>query len=319
MPMIINDDDAEADIHIRPVNDNTQSSSSNFNSNPKPAPRTKSHPLASEIRVPFSYSPSPDGTDENLLILLHGLGDTHIPFGKLGQALKLPQTATLALRAPSLIPFLPNAFQWYPSFDPLGESLPLAAQNPTDALTLLLSVLEYLTGTTGGRPAWPANRIHLFGFAQGGTIAAEACLAWSRQQAKRAQEGGRSPQSLGSLITVSGPLLSFPTTAPCLTPVLFFHRPLKGTQSMSLRDLKRGFISVREVAGASQVKADGDEGEDISMPRGQPEWEPIMRFWSEQLARRSAWAGAEMGGDTGLYEVVKGGERVTVPRTGTAK
>lgn len=28
------------------------------------------------------------------------LGDTHIPFSKLGRSLKLPQTATLAIRAP---------------------------------------------------------------------------------------------------------------------------------------------------------------------------------------------------------------------------
>lgn len=37
-------------------------------------PRTKVAPKTSSIRVPFTYSPSDDGTDENLLILLHGLG-----------------------------------------------------------------------------------------------------------------------------------------------------------------------------------------------------------------------------------------------------
>ena len=52
------------------------------------------------ILVPFSYTPSDDGVDENLLILLHGLGDAHVPFANLGKQLKLPQTATLALRAP---------------------------------------------------------------------------------------------------------------------------------------------------------------------------------------------------------------------------
>ena len=92
----------------------------------KPTPRVKTPPAADAIPVPFVYSPSDDGTDENLLILLHGLGacphftiplilisiililillylstgDTHVPFGKLGKQLKLPQTATLALRAP---------------------------------------------------------------------------------------------------------------------------------------------------------------------------------------------------------------------------
>ena len=59
-----------------------------------------SPPNKNAIPVPFSYNPSEDGVDENLLILLHGLGDTHVPFANLGKQLKLPQTATLAIRAP---------------------------------------------------------------------------------------------------------------------------------------------------------------------------------------------------------------------------
>lgn len=61
---------------------------------------THSPPRESAIPVPFSYTSSDDGVDENLLILLHGLGDTHVPFANLGKQFKLPQTATLALRAP---------------------------------------------------------------------------------------------------------------------------------------------------------------------------------------------------------------------------
>lgn len=37
-------------------------------------PRVKTPPKSSAISVPFVYHPSDDGTDENLLILLHGLG-----------------------------------------------------------------------------------------------------------------------------------------------------------------------------------------------------------------------------------------------------
>lgn len=38
------------------------------------APRVKPPPSKDAIPVPFDYAPSDDGTDENLLILLHGLG-----------------------------------------------------------------------------------------------------------------------------------------------------------------------------------------------------------------------------------------------------
>lgn len=37
-------------------------------------PRVKRPPQSTAIPAPFDYSPSDDGTDENLLILLHGLG-----------------------------------------------------------------------------------------------------------------------------------------------------------------------------------------------------------------------------------------------------
>ncbi|KAJ8700751.1 hypothetical protein PTI98_003747 [Pleurotus ostreatus] len=81
----------------------------------------KPPPEESAIPVPFSYTPSDDGIDENLLIFLHGLGDTHKPFSKLGRQLKLPQTATLSIRAPEKIPFLyEEAYQWYTSFDGFG-------------------------------------------------------------------------------------------------------------------------------------------------------------------------------------------------------
>ncbi|KAG8916516.1 hypothetical protein FRC01_003018 [Tulasnella sp. 417] len=70
------------------------------------SPKVKPHPKSGEIPLEFTYFPSDDGTDENLLILLHGLGDTHVPFAKLGKSLKLPQTATLALRAPEHGPML---------------------------------------------------------------------------------------------------------------------------------------------------------------------------------------------------------------------
>ena len=44
------------------------------------APRTKKAPKLSAIPVPFVYDASDDGTDENLLILLHGLGAYSLPF-----------------------------------------------------------------------------------------------------------------------------------------------------------------------------------------------------------------------------------------------
>ena len=99
--------------------------------------------------------------------------------------------------------------------------------------------------------------------------------------------------SFGSIITVSGPLLSFPSLSPSPTPLLAVSRPPPSELTLTPNDvlaLKRGFQVMRE------VKYEGQSG---GMPESQAEWEPIMRFWSERLERR-------VGEEAGLYEVMDG-------------
>jgi len=253
------------------------------------SPRTKPAPKSSKIPLVFSYTPSDDGTDENLLILLHGLGDSHAPFTKLGRSLRLPQTATLALRAPDQIPYLyEQAFQWYTSFDPLGDII--ERPNPTPALDVMAKVLDHLVGEC----TWPPGRIHLFGFGQGGSVAAETTLAWWKQELARTkmtsdaeQTETPSPRHLGSVASISGSLLSYPTlTAPCPTPLFIFSRVAIASTPFS-----KGFSRV------TQIVKPGNQGEEESMPRSRDEWEPVMQFWSQVLGRRM--------GD-GLYEVMTG-------------
>ncbi|KAI0299449.1 hypothetical protein B0F90DRAFT_1631368 [Multifurca ochricompacta] len=246
-------------------------------------PRVKPPPQSSAISAPFSYSPSDDGTDENLLILLHGLGDTHLPFSKLGRSFKLPQTATLALRAPKQIPYLyEQSFQWYPSFDALGDIL--AHPNPTMAIDYMMKLFDHLVNDCG----WSAPRIHLFGFAQGGTVAAESALRWWQYGVQRQQkDGSPSAQPLGSVVTVGGPLLSYPTLpVVCTTPILVFHRPPPSEPHLSgdaFTAFRKGFSRVIDVKKSGQ-----------GMPRSKDEWYPIMELWSEQLERRQV---------EGIYEV----------------
>ncbi|KAJ8093503.1 hypothetical protein AAF712_002282 [Marasmius tenuissimus] len=261
---------AESEVHLR------ETSSSSL-------PRVKPVPKEGKEQIPtkFNYYPSDDGTDENLLILLHGLGDTHIPFSKLGRQLKLPQTAILALRAPEKIPFLyEEAYQWYTSFDQLGDLI--HRPNPTPALDLLSKVLTHLTE----KCSWTSDKIHLFGFAQGGSVALEFAIKYWRQKS----EGGSG--RLGSVVSISGPLLSYPTlSSPCATPVLATYRPAPAEPHLTAGDfaaLKKAFGSFRE----EKMPPRGP-----GMPSSKEEWEPIMRFWSERLSRRQV---------DGLYEVMSG-------------
>ncbi|POY76437.1 A/B superfamily hydrolase [Rhodotorula taiwanensis] len=258
-----------------------------------PVQATASHPAPQlqqvDRKLRSEYSRPRDGNVEsNLLILLHGLGDTAKPFAHLGQSLNLPQTAVLALQAPARIPLLEEeAYQWWDSFDHLGEVI--QNPNPTETLALLTKVLEHLVAPPTAVPpgcGWLPSQIHLFGFAQGASCAGELALAWSRSRP--------AAEHLASLVSVSAPLLSHPTlSTPAATKVglVFRSGEERATGAASWR---KGFKDVRE------IKLPGGRGRE-GMPRGMDEWRDIMRFWSEVLIRRSA---LEFGKD--VYEVTGG-------------
>ena len=77
-----------------------------FASSVRPLRRRPAPPFAEcGFGAASCFAPSPDGCDENLLVLLHGLGDSPANFSALGTKMALPQTAVLALAAPIALPF----------------------------------------------------------------------------------------------------------------------------------------------------------------------------------------------------------------------
>ena len=145
------------------------------------------------------------------------------------------------------------------------------------------------------------NHIHLFGFAQGGSVATEFVIDLWKQQLLRTKKFtdssfNRSLEqesvSLGSIVTVSGPLLSYPTiSTPCPTPILITHRSPPSDTALppgAFTAFNKAFGSVTE----SKMETKG-----LGMPASKKEWDPIMRFWSQHLVRRQV---------EGLYEVMSG-------------
>ena len=207
------------------------------------------------------------------------------------------QYISLPIRVPYLYE---DAFQWYESFDPLGDLLP--NPNPTPALEVMGRVVEYLKATC----LWPADRMHLFGFGQGGTLAAEFALArWKRALPAQSAAGPSDNTSSGaaarlllplaSLVSIEGPLLSFPTLKPpCAIPTLYFHRSFQ-TTSASIRSFEKGFSDVKE------ARCEGQEG----MPRNKSEWGQVIQFWGRVLASR-------LPDMDGLHPVISGGPSVPV-------
>ena len=62
--------------------------------------------FSKETKLVLQYGGAPCGVDANLLVLLHGIGDTSKPFFQLGEQLQrtLPQTAILRVQAPIRVP-----------------------------------------------------------------------------------------------------------------------------------------------------------------------------------------------------------------------
>jgi len=171
--------------------------------------------------------------------------------------------------------------------------------NPTPAFQFLTHVVDHLVNDCG----WPINRIHFFGFSQGGSVAVEFVIErWKAQQLQvrkaigsgsESAEQASSPvltvSTFASVITVSGPLLSYPTLSTrCSTPILVVHRTPPAETAGTLNAFKKAYRDITESRMAS--KATG-------MPASREEWEPIMRFWSSNLSRRQV---------EGLYEVMTG-------------
>lgn len=168
----------------------------------------------------------------------------------------------------------------------MGELL--TSPDPTPALSIISQVLSHLIDIC----LWPEERIHLFGFGQGGSVVSEFALRhWREGKGRKISELNSEYSTagkLGSVVSVEGPLLSFPTlTPPCDTPILFFHR---SSSVSDVKAFKKGFSSL------SDVQMPGQEG---SMPKGK-EWAKIVEFWSRMLGIRDI----EM---EGVYPVISGG------------
>ncbi|KAF8060498.1 histidine--tRNA ligase [Scenedesmus sp. PABB004] len=145
------------------------------------------------------YLPSPDGVNANLLLLLHGLGDTPAAFTALARRMALPQTACLALSGPLRVPETHGGRAWFESFEADGE---LIQPRPGDtrrlhslAATVSL-VRQQLLPALSAAGGWAPEQLQLLGFSQGGTVALELARA-CRGAACR----------LGGVVAVSAALL----------------------------------------------------------------------------------------------------------------
>ena len=153
----------------------------------------------------FLFHHSADGVDSNLLILLHGAGDSHRPFREFAKRMNLPQTASLSIHASSCnngfttLPFnLGNT--WFEEMDyavtgdALDKADPRRIASLSSAIDKLIKILESLYTHDDPREGWMPERIFLFGYSAGASLVMETCLRLVKQKERK----------LGGAVCVAG-------------------------------------------------------------------------------------------------------------------
>lgn len=210
----------------------------------------------------------------NLLIFLHGAGDSHVPFDKLGQKMALPQTATLSISAKGYekLPF-DFGYTWFKEMD-YATGMPLAVRDKMKSLEIasakLWGVLEELIII--GEWIVP-ERVFFLGFGTGAALAMQICVTWA--------ERNRSP--LGGAICVSGGAAEFHQASrpQPLTPMLI----MSGEKDESFppryaEELKQSLGSTTELF----VEPNKGQG----MIASENEMKRVMEFFSQRLVRMSS-------------------------------
>ncbi|KAH8423550.1 uncharacterized protein LDX57_001310 [Aspergillus melleus] len=236
----------------------------------------------SHLTITLTPPPPPSSSSAtrpppNVLILLHGLGDSAPAFTSFARALNLPETLIVTLQAPNRLPLDLPGFHWGDdiSFDTSTGGLDMDAgfAGATNVL-----VTEVLRDTLLGKCGYRAREILVLGFGQGGMLG----LLGAREFAKRNQ----GEAELAGVVAIGAPYpLSGSTVgAKNRTPVLLVAgRESAAVTDGAVRRTKQVFEFV-EV----QRYARRDDG----MPRNRDEMMPVMQFFARRLR---SWQGVPEG------------------------
>ncbi|KAI8897480.1 Phospholipase/carboxylesterase/thioesterase [Globomyces pollinis-pini] len=187
------------------------------------------------------FKASKEGVNSNLLILLHGLGDTPVNFLKFGTGMQLPQTAIVSLKGPHPIPFFDEGSGWFPVVK-MSLILEMEHDHPVvkagikksrDLLSKFLKTCVFLSESNLG--GWPPERVFLLGFSNGGTISLDLLLS--------GQIDNKSI-NLGGVISISGWLFNnyLQESQPCKVPICITQGKNDQTLSQQLIAKKKSQV-----------------------------------------------------------------------------
>ncbi|ETP44562.1 hypothetical protein F442_08861 [Phytophthora nicotianae P10297] len=151
---------------------------------------------------------------QNLLVFLHGRGDSHEPFARLGEQMALPQTAVVSLRAPRELP-LGLGFTWIDDLDATGDVIPPDTPHKHRSFSLQLA-RDYVWNffqVLHDKYGWSYSRLFVFAFSQGACVAFHLAMTLPRD----VRLGGMVLVSGGAIV---GPHSSANASDAAATPIL---------------------------------------------------------------------------------------------------
>jgi predicted esterase len=196
--------------------------------------------------------------------LLHGLGDSDAPFARFARAMQLPETAALAVRGTSALPFDLDGFHW-------GDDVVVdQANGDLDSDTgfkrsMQLVCHGLIKETLMAKCNFKPRQIVLFGFGQGGMLALSIAAELDQELGGTISIGGELP--------ASSPVPELGKTSK--TPVLICRAKHNSAVSdKGIARLKDTFasVAVREFAQSHDA-----------MPSNRDEMLPIMQFFGRRL------------------------------------
>ena len=273
--------------------------------------KTKLKELTSSVknllggRQYYEYRHSSDKIDTNLLILLHGAGDSHIPYHNLAQTMMLPQTASLSISASIPETFVKIPFDlgytWFEETDYLQTGLPLPPNHPKrirsleKAIHYLKRVLSCLIVDNG----WIPERIFILGFSCGACLAMETALDLFICDDKK--QNFLSNRPLGGIICIAGgikfnryqsslsPAKNWANLSEVLLVVGQNDKIFTPSEAEMSSRIYNSFFKIEKVGTKERVKIHVQSNKAHSMISSHEEVHAIMSFLSVKLVR-------EMGG-----------------------
>ena len=214
----------------------------------------------------LTITPPPPSSPQltNILILLHGLGDTSASFTNLGKQLSLPETTCISMQAPTPLPFELGGFHWG---DDIQFDQATGNMDFDTGFSKAIKILKQEIVEDGlvGKCGYKHREIMFFGFGQGAMAAIAAAASMDEE--------------LGGIISIGGPLPASNMSAKAVkTPPLI----LGGSSNTlitktAITNLEASFQNVEY----RRWSKSGD-----GMPQNREEMLPIMRFFARRLKSR---------------------------------